>query len=137
MLFATGAGTFPASDVPFPSTARTAAPTAVEFATMGARGLTVVLSTTAGCDAGTTITVTIKGVLYPTGKIPGATAVKWTLLASAAIATNTTTVLQVAPELGDTPNLMKEHLLPDLLEISVAHGNSDSVTYSVTAILHP
>lgn len=136
-LFALGRDCLPASDIVFSPVARTAAPTAVIFGTLGARGLVVVIDPTAGCDAGTTLTVTIKGVVYPSGNTPNATATKWTILASAALAANSTVVLQVSPELADTANLAKEHILPDLIEISVVHGNADSVTYSVTAILAP
>lgn len=131
---------YPEQNVVFQAAAITAAPNAVTFGTQGARGLIVVIDTTAGCDAGTSLTVTIKGVAYPNGKTPGATAVKWTILASAALVANTSgtpVVLQVSPDLGDSPNTMKEALLPDVIEISAAHGNSDAITYTVTAILTP
>lgn len=137
-LFAHGTGNYPASDSIVAAAAATSAPAAVEFAIKDACGLIVVIETVSGCDAGTTLTVTVKGVVYRGGaKGSGGTAVKWTLLASAAIASNTTTVLELGPGLPDEANVSAGVLLPELIEVSVAHGNSDAITYNILGILTP
>lgn len=137
-LFAHGSGNYPASDILFNAAAAVAAPAAVEFGVKDACGLILVINAGTGTDAGTTLTVTVKGVVYVGGaKGAGGTAVKWTILASAAIATTGVTVLQIAPGIADVANLAKGHLLPELVEVSVAHGNSDAITYTVSGILTP
>lgn len=133
-LFAHGRGSYPASDVVYGPEARTASPNEVEIGTTGAHGLIVVINVSAATDT-PSVVFSVKGVVYPSGKTPGATAVKWTILESAAITGTGTTVLQVAPELGNAANELAEHLVPDLVEISAAHADADSITYSVTAIL--
>lgn len=139
-MFAQHRDAYPEQNLIFAPTARTAAPTAVQFGTQGARGLIVVINKTAHA-ATPSVVFSIKGVAYPNGKTPGATEVKWTILDSVAVTDgtvdNTPIVLQVTPEFGDSPNTIKEALLPDVIEISAVHADADSITYGVVAILTP
>lgn len=139
-MFAQHRDGYPESNVVLAPAARTADPTAVEIGTTGARGLIVVINKTAHA-ATPSVVVTIKGVHYPSGKTPGVTPKKWTILASAAItdatANDTPIILQVAPGLTAAANAAANALLPDVIEISAAHGDADSLTYSVSAILTP
>lgn len=131
------ADVLPASRIAFARTARIATPTPVEFATAGARGLMVVINVTA-ITASPSVVFTIQGVTYPDETVSGrGTAVTWDILPSAAIVGVGTTVLQVHPALGDTPNLLAEDCVPDKVRITAVHGDADSITYAVTAILVP
>lgn len=137
-LFAHGTGNYPASDTIITVAAAAAAPTAVEFAVKDACGLIVVINPTSGVDATNTVTVTIKGVIYVGGaKGAGGTKVSWPLLASAALAANTPVVLQVAPGIADATNLAKGALLPELVEVSAAHGGAGNRSYTISGILTP
>jgi hypothetical protein len=111
-----------------PSAARTAAPDTQEFEIAGAvRGLIVVIDATA-VTATPALTVTVAGVDRRSGKT-------YTMLASAAIATVSTTVLRIAPGLTAAANLVASDLIPPMLRITCAHGDSDSITYSINALL--
>lgn len=134
MLFAHGAGAYPASDKIFTSVARTATPTPVRFGTTGAKGLAVVINVT-GASATPSVVFNVRGVVFPGGNVPGATAVTWDILASAAITGVGTTVLQVHPALTVAANVAASAVLPDMIEIAPVHGDADSITYSVMAVL--
>lgn len=110
-----------------PSAARTAAPDTQEFEHRGARGLVVVVDATA--VTGTpSVTVTVAGVDRVSGKT-------WTLLASAAITGTGTTVLKIGPGLTAAANAAVNDMLPPVFRVTCAHGDSDSITYSVTGHL--
>ena len=88
------------------------------------RGVKVFVNTTA---IGTgSITVTIQA------KDPGSGAYT-TLLASAAIITNTTTVLTVYPGLPATANVSANDVLPRQWRISITANNANPANYSVGA----
>lgn len=111
-----------------PSAARTAAPDTFEFE--GARGLVgvVVVVDATAVTATPALTVSILGVDRVSGKT-------WTILASTAIATVSTTVLKVRPGLTAAANLVANDALPPVFRIVCAHGDADSITYTVGAHL--
>lgn len=55
----------------------------------------------------------------------------YTILASAAISTVSTTVLRVHPSLTAVANTIAKDVLPQGLKLTVTHGTADSCTYSV------
>lgn len=133
-LIARGRDTYPSGDEVYPSAARTATPAAVTFNCTGASGLVVVIDVTA-FSATPSVVFTIKGIHYPSG--PTSTPIKWTLLTSAAITGTGTTALTVHPAITNAANVAASALVPQAVEILPTHGDSDSITYSVTAILTP
>lgn len=111
------------SGVALASAARTAAPPGVVFSTSGAVGLEVVLDVTAD-TGGNTVTLTISGADRASGKL-------WTVLASAAKASSTTTVLRVNQNLAASANLIAQDMVPPEVAITVAHSDSAAITYSI------
>lgn len=111
----------------FASAARTATPTAVTFGASRAKALFIVIDITA-VTATPAVTVTVSGYDPVSGKT-------WTLLASAALATQATTVLQIGPGVTAATNLAANSYIPDMIQVAPTHGDSDSATYSITAIL--
>ena len=110
------------------SAARTTAPDTQEFRNFGrASGLVVVVNATAKSST-PSVTVTIKGVDVFTGAT-------WDILASAAITDAGTTVLKVRPGITAASNVAVADVLPPVFRIACAHGDSDSLTYSVSAYL--
>lgn len=111
-----------------PSAARTATPDTQEFDLgPGARGLHLVIDATA-VTATPALTVTVAGVDRVSGKT-------YTILASAAIATVSTTVLRIGAGLTAAANAVANDLVPPVIRITCAHGDSDSITYSVAALI--
>lgn len=100
--------------------ARTAAPTDVTFNSPCIGGL-VVINVTA-VTATPSITVTLTGVVGEA---------TYTILVSAAITATGTTVLRVHPSLTAAANTIAKDVLPHTMKLSVAHGDTDSITYSV------
>ena len=111
----------------YPSAARTATPAAVEVNTTRTRALRVVIDVTA-VTATPLLTVTIDGKDNTSGKF-------YNLLTSAVIGTVVTTVLTIAPGVTVAANLAVSAPLPDVVRITVSHGDADSATYSVSAQL--
>jgi hypothetical protein len=110
----------------YASAARTATPTAVTIATHRAKAVFVVLDVSA-VTADPSLTLTVEGV-------DSAGETLWTL-SGAAVATATTKVLQVGPGVTVAANLTASQFVPDAVKITVTHGDSDSATYAVRAIL--
>lgn len=110
----------------FASAARTATPTAVRVSTHFAERLLLITDVSA-INLTPSITVTISGV----DPVSGST---YTILSSAAISTVSTNVLQVGPYLTAAANASEDAVLPLEVEISVAHGDADSITYSIAAV---
>lgn len=91
-------------------------------------GIKVVLVTTA---IGTgSITVTIKGKDKASGTY-------YTLLAGAAVTTNTTNVYTVYPGLTAAANVTASDVCPETLQIVVTANNANAATYTVGASLIP
>jgi hypothetical protein len=59
----------------------------------------------------------------------------YNLLTGAAIATTGTVVLKIAPFLVVAANVAVSDLLPEVIRITLTHGNANSITYSVSAHL--
>jgi hypothetical protein len=108
------------------SQARTATPTVDEFnIEHGAgTGLVVVIDVTAIVST-PSVTFTIQGYDPLSTK-------KFTLLASSAIATVSTTVLRVSPHLTAAANLIAKDIVPGAIAFTAVHGNANSITYTVS-----
>lgn len=109
------------------SAARTATTTSDDFINYDAIGLQLIIDVTA-VTATPSITVTIQGKDYLSGKY-------YTILSSAAITGTGTTVLRVFPSATAATNLAANDFLPINWRVSVAHGDTDSITYSISANL--
>lgn len=109
-----------------PSAARTANPTAVEVDTKFADDLLLIIDVSAVALT-PQITVTISGV----DPISGNT---YTILDSAGISAVGTTTLQVGPASTPSANSVADAVLPLKVQVSVAHLDADSITYSIAAI---
>ena len=91
-----------------------------------ARGIKVVLQTTA---IGTgSVTVTIQGKDAASGQY-------YTLLAGAAVTTNTTNVYTVYPGLTVAANSVANDVLPRTWRVTVTANNANAATYTVGASL--
>jgi hypothetical protein len=114
-----------------PSAARTAAPDSQEFEVTGRgyeySGLVLVLDITA-VTASPGITVTVAGVDQVSDKL-------FTVLASAPIATVSTTILRIGPGLTAAANLTANDYLPPTFRVTVTHADTDSATYSLAGML--
>src|SRR5215471_13897333 len=96
--------------------------TGPDMTSPAARGIKVVVDTTA---IGTgSITVTVQGKDKASGKY-------YTILASAAIVTNATTVLSVYPGAAVTANVSANDALPATWRILVTANNANPATYTV------
>jgi hypothetical protein len=112
----------------FPSVARTATPTAYTLDMSCITGLIVVMDVTAIGPA-PSVVCTLDGVDTVSGKF-------WNILTATALVAvtgATPRVLKVARGLLAAANLVANDIVPDKVRISMAHGNADSITYSVTA----
>lgn len=114
-----------------PSAARTTAPDTQEFALdrrgFSGSGLVLTIDATA-VTATPALTVTVSGVDRVSGKI-------YTILQSAVIATAVTTVLKINVGATVAANLATNEALPPVFRITCAHGDSDSITYSIGGML--
>jgi hypothetical protein len=61
----------------------------------------------------------------------------YTILASAAIVAAGTTILRVYPGLTAVTNVTVSDVLPPRWRVIATHGNANSITYSVGALLIP
>lgn len=111
----------------YASEARTATPTAMADRTNEKRdrGVRVVINVTA-VSATPSVTFTIQGKCLASGTY-------YTLLASAAITGTGQTVLVVYPGLTASANAVANNVLPSVWRVIATHGDSDSITYSVSA----
>jgi hypothetical protein len=111
-----------------PSASRTATAGAIALKNdQGHAGLALVVDvTTAGTGS---ITAYIRAVL--------ADGNKRTLLASAAITTAITTIIQVYPAGPDTANSRSSIGCPLDVEVEITHGNANAIVYSAEAWLIP
>lgn len=116
------------SKVVYASAARTATPTAFQFAVpQGTRALRIVLDATA-VTATPAVTTTIDTLDSTSGK--------WiNLLTSAAVATVTTNVYTIGAGITAAANVSAAMALGDQIRVTCTHGDADSITYSVGATL--
>lgn len=113
----------------YASAARTATPTADPLTTDGARGVHIVIDVTAVTST-PVVTPTIDGFDPLSGKW-------YNLLTGAAITATGTTVLKVYPGITAVANGAASDVVPDVFRVGMAHADSDSATYSVSAHLVP
>jgi len=100
--------------------------TSPDFNNSGARGVAVVLDMT---NVGTgSVTLTIQGKDKASGKY-------YTLLAGAAVTTNSTNRYRVHPQAPVTANVSANDALPTTWRIQVVANNANAATYSVGATL--
>lgn len=112
------------------SAARTATPTAVTVAVGRYNFLRLVVDVTAAA-ATPSVVVTIDALSPLSGKYHN-------LLTSAALTESGVPyvrVLTIGPGLPVTNNVSANSVLPDTIRVTMTHGDSDSITYSVTAEL--
>jgi hypothetical protein len=112
-----------------PRAARTAATASPDIRNDSGTGLIVVIDATAKGTA-PSVTFTIEGKDPTSGKY-------YTILASAAVSTVSTTVLRVHPQLTAAANTVAKDMLPAVWRVNVTVGNADSLTYSVGASMVP
>ena len=119
------------------SAARTAAPTVADQklyeVNLNCKGVMVIVDVTATADT-PSITPAIEGKDPVSGKYFSL------LTASAALTTTGTAVYLVYPGVGtagDGITQVAGFVLPSTWRVSVAHGDADSITYSVGAVLLP
>lgn len=111
----------------FASTARTATEASAVFNSDGHRGLHMVIDVTA-ITATPSVVFTIQGY-------SGLGDDYYTILASAAVTGTGQTVLRVYPGLTAAANLVANDVLPPVWRVNAVHGDADSITYSVNALL--
>ncbi len=109
------------------SAARTSDPTAVDIDASQHRGIIVFLDATA-IAATPSITLSIDGYDHNADEV-------YTLLDGAAVTAVSHNVYRVYPGIAETANVAADDVLPGIVRISVAHGDADSITYSVDAWL--
>jgi hypothetical protein len=107
----------------YQSAARTATPTAVGITDKDVVGVQVVIVTSA-VTATPSVVVTIDG-LDPLSNT------FYNILTSAAIATTSTVVLRVHPDIVAAANLTAQDFLPATYRVTMTHGDTDSITYTV------
>jgi hypothetical protein len=118
----------PAEVTVLASLARTTTQTQADQANVGGRGIVVVLDMTA---VGTgSVTLTIQGKDPASGKY-------YTLLAGAAVTTNSTNVYRVYPGLTAAANATASDVLPRTWRVLVTANNANSAVYSVGAVVLP
>lgn len=114
-----------------PSAARTTAPDTHEYEILGRQyqytGLHLIIDVTA-VTATPALTITVDGVDRISGKT-------YNLITSAVLAATGTVALKIAPGITPAANVAVAMNLPPVFRVSVAHGDADSATYSISGIL--
>lgn len=81
------------------------------------------------------VVFTIQGVCFPNG--PDGAPVVWDILASAAVTSTGVTVYRVSDSMTAVTNVTAQDVVPDFFQVKCDHSNTDTATYSITAILAP
>lgn len=115
--------------VVYPLLARTATPAVVPLEVKDFSGIILSIDVTA-IAATPLLTVSIFGVDRISTK-------KYLILASAVISTVSTVVMEVSPGSDEAANLTENAYLPYDIQIEASHGDADSITYRVSAVLLP
>jgi hypothetical protein len=111
------------------SEARTATTASSDQQNTEHNGVTVIIDVSA-VAATPSVVFTIQGKNELTGTY-------YDLLSSAAVTATGVTRLRVHPALTVAANAAASDLLPSIWRVNAVHGDADSITYSVQAILHP
>lgn len=110
----------------YASAARTASPADfVAAVPNGAKGVQVVINTTASATPSTVVNVRARATSVATDPL---------ILASAAIAANGQILLNIGPEIASVANLSASSYLPKVIVIDPVHGNANSHTYNIELI---
>lgn len=109
----------------FASAARTATPTDANVTIGSACGFFVINVT--AITATPSVTFAVNGVDPASGA-------EFNIITSAAITSTGTTVLRVFPGATASANVTVNDLLPEGINVSATHADSDSITYSVQFI---
>lgn len=110
----------------FPSKERTATHSSPDIRNYGnGVGLVAVIDCTSITDT-PSVTFTIEGKDPSSGKY-------YTILTSAAVASVSTVVLRVHPDLTAAANLVAKDMLPAVWRVTATHGDTDAIIYSVGA----
>lgn len=109
------------------SAARTSTTNSPDISNFNGRGAHFIIDVTAVTSTPST-TFTVQGKDAVSGKY-------FPLLVSAAIATVSTTVLSVYPGITATANVSAAIMLSRYFRVVATHGNANSMTYSVGAVL--
>jgi hypothetical protein len=115
--------------VVFPSAARTATAVSPVFNAEEVVATTFVIDVTA-VTATPSVVITVEGKDPVTGKF-------WTILTDVAITATGTTFLQVGKDIAvvtQLVNIAASQFLPAEYRLTATHADTDSITYSVTAI---
>lgn len=113
----------------FPSLARTATPTAVQFTQKAHRGLRLTIDVTAATSTPSTV--------FTVSSVDPLSGAKTALLASAAIVGVGTTVLFIYPGSAAAANAVADKPLSGTIEVTAVHGNANSQTYTCAAEFLP
>jgi hypothetical protein len=115
----------------YASAARTATPTAVTVQVGRYNYLHLAIDVTAVTST-PSVVCTVHGLDPVSGK--------YYLMLTSAAQTDSgapyTTVLKIGPGLPVTANISANDILPDTIRVTMTHGDSDSITYSVGANLY-
>ena len=112
----------------YASAARTATPTAVEVNTRRFRSMVIVLDATA-ITSTPSVTIALDRKDNASGKYVN-------ILTSAAIATVSTNTIRIGLGLPVTANVSANEPLPNVVRVTITHGNANSITYTVSAHLN-
>lgn len=105
--------------------ARTASVNSPDLRNLYGRGVVIVINVTSK-GAAPSVVFTVKGKSSLDGSY-------YTIIVSAAITNTGTTVLRVYPGLTAGANVVVSDVLPAVWRVEAVAGNSDSLTYSVSA----
>ncbi len=111
----------------YSSAARTATPTAAQFAAGGNRGMHLVINVTAVTDT-PSVVPTIDGY-------DAASNTWYNLLTGAAIVATGTTVLKIYPGIATVAGAAASDVIPQTVRLVMTHADADSITYSAAAHL--
>ena len=111
----------------FSSAARTASENSADLSNPYARGAVIVIDVTA-VTATPSVVFTVKGKSALGSDY-------YTILASAAITATGQTVLRIYPGRTASANVTASDVLPATWRVEAVHGDTDSITYSVSANL--
>ncbi len=110
----------------YSSVARTVTPTAVTLGTRRAKGLILIIDITAVTST-PSVVPTINGIDPISGN-------NYNILTGAAITATGTVALRIDPAITSVTNLAAGDVMPENVLITMTHGDTDSITYTVTAI---
>jgi hypothetical protein len=113
----------------YASAARTATPTAVTLRTGRYRGVKLFINVSA-----LAATPSVVPKIEMVDSVSGAVSA---LLTGAAITATGVTVLTIYPGVTASANVAASDVLPESIKVTLTHGDSDSITYTVAAHLIP